>query len=305
MHTRTIIALSSLCLVWCTGSLPAQAKSFAEMFPGVSYENKEAQDLIDTFDYRQGNIELAGVGAKLSVPVDFYFLGSKDAGKVITEIWGNPPSTAESVLGMILPAAKSPVDDTWGAIVAYDEDGYVSDADAEKINYDELLASMQESTQETSKERVEGGYPSIRLLGRASPPFFDREAHKLHWAKDLEFGGNAEHTLNYDVRALGRRGVLRINFVSDMAQLAEIKSVIPAVLKMPEFDSGARYGDFVPGADKVAAYGIGGLIAGKALSKAGLLAVLLVFLKKGWILILMALAGAAKFVGRAFGRKAE
>ena len=81
------------------------------------------------------------------------------------------------------------------------------------------------------------------------------------------------------------------------------RSVIPTVLSMPEFTEGSRYTDYVPSTDKVAAYGIGGLIAGSIAQKLGLFALALAFLKKGWIVILMVLAGAWKAVGRLFTRK--
>jgi uncharacterized membrane-anchored protein len=98
--------------------------------------------------------------------------------------------------------------------------------------------------------------------------------------------------------------VLSINFVAGMNDLSVIKKdVIPAVLAMPEFTSGFRYEEYVPGVDKIAAYGIGGLIAGKVLSKVGLLAIALVFLKKGWIVIVLALGAlwkvAMRFIRRA------
>lgn len=104
------------------------------------------------------------------------------------------------------------------------------------------------------------------------------------------------------MRALGRRGVLKINFVASMDRLGEIKAVIPAVMAMPEFAEGSRYADYVPGVDKVAAYGIGGLIAGKILSKAGFLALALAFLKKGWFLVFVALAGLWRLAARFFRR---
>ena len=44
----------------------------------------------------------------------------------------------------------------------------------------------------------------------------------------------------------------------------------------------ATYSEFNPDIDTVAAYGIGGLIAGKVLAKAGVLAAGLVLLKKFW-----------------------
>jgi uncharacterized membrane-anchored protein len=135
-------------------------------------------------------------------------------------------------------------------------------------------------------------------VGWASPPFYDITAKKLHWAKELEFGDNPKHTLNYDVRALGRKGVLKINFVAGIDQLAEIRAVIPTVMSMPEFSQGFRYEDYVPGTDKVAAYGIGGLIAGKVLTKVGFFALALAFLKKGWILVVLALGGLWKLLAR-------
>jgi len=281
----------------------AHAKPYRELFPTRTYENPEVQRFVESFDYRQGTIALAETGVELQVPASFYFLGSEDARRVLVSAWQNPPSMAERVLGMVLPSSHAPADDTWGAVITYDADGYVSDEDAARIDYSELLKNMQDATLRSSEARVKEGYPTIRLVGWASPPYYDKAAAKLHWAKELEFGGQDEHTLNYFVRALGRRGVLNINFVAGMDQLPEIRSVIPTVLSMPEFTQGSRYTDYVPSTDKVAAYGIGGLIAGGLAQKLGLFAIALAFLNKVWIVILMVLAGAWKAVGRLFTRK--
>jgi len=280
----------------------ADAKSFGDMFPGRTFEHPEAQKFVESLDYKDGTIGLGTGGVQLNVPRGFYFLSAENARRVIVDAWSNPPAAAEKVLGMIMPSDKTPLDDAWGAVITYDEDGYVSDEDASSIDYSSLLKDMQEGTAQASEERVKQGFASIRLVGWASAPFYDRATHKLHWAKELEFGDSPKHTLNYDVRALGRRGVLKINFVAGMDQLDEIKGVIPAVMAMPQFEEGSRYSDYVPGVDKVAAYGIGGLIAGKLLSKVGLLALAFAFLKKGWILVVLALAGLWKVGARFFRR---
>ena len=280
----------------------AGAKTFKELFPSSNFQNEKAQKFVESLDYKQGNVPLQQGGIVLKVPQGFYFLAQGDARRLLIDVWGNPPTVGTGILGMILPADKTPVDDTWGAVVTFDEDGYVSDEEANKINYSELLTSMKDSTSQASEERVKAGFGAIKLIGWASTPYYDQAAHKLHWAKELEFGGNANHTLNYDVRALGRRGVLKINFVADLNQLDAIKSVIPAVMSMPEFEAGSRYQDYIPGTDKVAAYGIGGLIAGKLLAKAGMLAVALAFLKKGWIIVLLAGGGLVRIAGGLFSR---
>jgi uncharacterized membrane-anchored protein len=289
--------------VLLSATLAAEAKTFKELFPDEKITNPKAQEFVDGIDFQQGDVKLGVGGVVLKVTPKFYFLGPIDAKKVLTEAWGNPPVTADGVLGMLLPADKTPIDDTWGAVIRFDSDGYVSDSDAEAINYAEMLTTMQEATAEASAERVKAGFGSLKLVGWASQPYYDKAEKKLHWAKELEFGGEPKHTLNYDVRALGRQGVLKMNFVAGMDDLATIKSIIPAVMAMPEFETGFRYQDYVPGTDKVAAYGVGGLIAGKVLAKAGFLALALAFLKKGWILIFLVLGGLLKGVGRLFRSK--
>jgi uncharacterized membrane-anchored protein len=285
------------------GGATVQAKTFKEMFPGAEISNEKARALVEGMNYQQGVVTLGAGGVKLDVPPKYYFLGPADAKRTLTEIWGNPPGAADGVLGMIMPAVKMPIQDTWGAIVRFDDDGYVSDEDAQKINYTDLLKSMQDGTADASAERVKAGYGSMKLIGWASQPYYDQASKKLHWAKELEFDGKSPHTLNYDLRALGRKGVLKVNFVADMGDLAVIRSVIPDVLDMAQFELGSRYADYIPGTDKVAAYGIGGLIAGKVLAKAGLLAVLMVFLKKFWILGLLGIGGLFKVLGGFFRKK--
>ena len=126
---------------------------------------------------------------------------------------------------------------------------------------------------------------------------------KLHWAKALRFEGQEVQTLNYNIRALGRRGVLVLNVIADMDGLPVVERNLPEVLAMTEFSPGHRYHEFDPDLDEVAAYGIGALIAGKVAAKAGLFAklgVLLVALKKFWIVLAI---GAFAAVKGLMGRK--
>ena len=111
----------------------------------------------------------------------------------------------------------------------------------------------------------------------------------LHWAKQLEFSkdGSKEESLNYDVRILGRKGILSFNAVGTMVQLSDINAHIPEVIKIAKFVDGNRYADFNPSVDKVAAYTIGGLVAGSILTKTGFFVLLLKYIK----LILLAIFG--------------
>jgi uncharacterized membrane-anchored protein len=108
--------------------------------------------------------------------------------------------------------------------------------------------------------------------------------------------------LNYNIRVLGRKGVLILNFIAGMSQKEIIDSKLDTVLSMAEFDQGSRYEDFDPDIDTVAAYGLGALVAGKVAVKTGLLAAALLFLKKFGVIVV---AGVAGVFGKIFKRKTE
>lgn len=276
---------------------PLSAESFDKMFPGLAEQlPEEIRPGLEGMDLQQGKVSIGGAMATLDIPEGYYYLGPDDANFVLGVLWGNPVS---DTLGMIFPTDYSPVhNNAWGIEVTFDDIGYVSDKDADSYDYDELLKDMQASTREDSRWRVENGYTSIELIGWAAAPRYDAESRKLYWAQQLRFGDTEGDTLNYNIRVLGRKGVLVLNFISGMDKLQEVEAAAPEVLAMVDFTEGNRYVDFNPDVDKVAAVGIGGLIAGKVLAKSGLFAILLVFLKKFWFVALLPFIALQKFFSR-------
>jgi uncharacterized membrane-anchored protein len=239
-----------------------------------------AEEFEAKLGYQTGTVTLEGGMATIRLPASFRFIGPEGSRRLLTEAWGNPEGSADDVLGMLIPANLSPLaKEGWGIVVTYDEDGYVDDGDAAGINYDKLLKEMQDETREANEERTKQGFEPVTLVGWAEPPSYDAAAHKLYWAKDLAFGDGSDHTLNYNIRILGRRGVLVLNGVASMSQLAAIRTEARSILPAVEFNDGHRYADYLPGTDKAAAYGIAGLVAGATAAKAG-------FFKLIWVGIL-------------------
>lgn len=155
---------------------------------------------------------------------------------------------------------------------------------------------MQEGVRASNEERKKAGYGTLELVGWAAKPHYDQAAKKLYWAKRLKFNQEQDHTLNYNVRVLGRKGVLVLNAVSGIDQLDKIERDMQQVIAFTNFTDGNRYQDFDSSVDKVAAYGLGALIAGGVAAKTGLLAKLLVMLvafKKAIILGALAIGAAA------------
>ena len=244
--------------------------------------------LLNDLKYQQGQIDLRGGLATLTVPKEFNFLDSTDAETVLVKLWGNPPSDVKP-LGLLIPAGMTPISSNcWVVTISYEEGGYVKDDDASKINYDDLLKQMQKAVVEKNKSRQEKGYPAVDLLGWAEPPRYDAATHKMYWAKRFRVEGETGDTLNYNIRMLGRKGVLELNAIASVDQLPTIDAQTPQILGMVDFKEGNRYADFDPKVDKVATYGLAALVAGGALAAAAKLG----FLKLLWVGIL----AAKKFV---------
>lgn len=282
-----------LALAW------APAFGFAAPAPADSAALLKAKldSMQATLHYQTGRVTLPDGVGDITVPAGFRYLDAEQSARVLTKFWGNPDGES---LGMLFPATKGPLDEGgWAFVVEYEKMGYVKDDDAADIDYDDLLKDMQSDTEESNAERAEAGYEPITLVGWAAKPYYDKSLNVLHWAKELKFGDATENTLNYNVRLLGRKGVLNLNAVGSVGQLAEVRTTIPAVIKSVSFSKGLQYADFDPKLDEVAAYGIGGLIAGKVLAKVGFFALILKFWK-----VLIALGAAAwTAVRRFFGAK--
>ena len=245
--------------------------------------------------WQVGEVSLGDGIARLDVTPEWRFLGPDDARRVLVEGWHNPPD-ADRPLGMLCPADVSPVaDDGWGIVISFQPDGHVSDADAAEIDYDALLKELQAGAREANEARTKAGYPAVELIGWAAKPYYDPATHKLHWARELQFGSEQQHTLNYDVRVLGRRGVLVMKAVASMQQVDAVQTRMRDALALVEFSPGHRYEEFDSKIDEVAAYGIGGLVACGLLAKAGFFKMLLVGLlaaKKFVIIGVLAAVGA-------------
>ncbi|MDQ6469144.1 DUF2167 domain-containing protein [Flavobacterium sp. LHD-80] len=272
----------------------------------ISKINAQADTLVAFYDkieksftYESGKIKLPEGDGTLNVPKGFKFLNGAQTQKVLSDLWGNPED--KSILGSLVPDGKGVTHaDSWMFVISYQGDGYVKDDDAGEIDYDDLLKTMKEDVAAENEERKKGGYPEVQLIGWASKPYYDNTLKVLHWAKELQFGQDKAHTLNYDLRVLGRKGMYNISAVAGVNQLAEVKASIPGIIQSVEFNDGNKYLDFDADTDTVAAWTIGGLVAGKVLAKVGFFAILAKFAKVIVIGIVAAFAAVKKFF---FGSK--
>lgn len=275
------------------------------LFSAISFAQEEdIQISIDslerTFTYQYGKVSLKDGIGEIAVPKGFKYLDIEQAEHVLVDLWGNPAGEGLT-LGFIMPENQGVLSENGYVFnIEYEEIGYVEDDDADDIDYKELLAGIIKDTETESNERVQMGYEPVRIVGWAAEPYYDKNRKILHWAKEIQFGESEVNTLNYNIRILGRKGVLVLNAISSMPELSAVKKDIPHVLNIVQFNEGYRYEDFNPSVDEVAAWTIGGLVAGKLLAKAGFFALIIKF----WKFIALGVVGLFSVIIKKFkGRK--
>jgi len=262
----------------------------------------QAKALLDSLQYQNGAVAVTEAKAHLDLKPGFRYLAKSDARKVLEDYWGNPPD--DNVLGMIVPE-KDPLgtEHSWAVVVTYSDEGYVSDEDANKIDYNELLKDMKAGTKESNEDRKSQGYQEIELVGWAEQPRYDAGTKRLYWAKELAFAGESENALNYDIRVLGREGYLSLEAVASMKDLNRVNDGMKQILPMAQFDAGNTYADFNPSTDKMAAYGLAALVGGGVAAKAGLFAKLGALLLAGKKFIILIFLAIGAFFKKMFGKK--
>lgn len=252
-----------------------------------------------------GDVAIPAAHAQLHLGNRYYFIPADEAKTILTKVWGNPPQSADGVLGIVFEKGRTIFDNVWGAVVTYEDTGYVSDANAKSEDYDQVLDSIRKGESEENAKRKQGGFAQLHLVGWAQPPAYDPASHALIWARDIKFSDSPTDALNYDVRLLGRRGVLSLNMLSSMDHLPEVRAAATDFGKAAAFDPGSAYADFDKTIDKSAGYGLAGLVAAGAgvvvAKKLGLLAVALGFGKYLLAALAVGFATLRRFFGRLFG----
>ena len=240
-------------------------------------------------------------------PEGYLFVDAENSKKFLVDFLGNPNTSMNGVIGCIIPDVNDIYTDSIPHYFVLGDDmcGYINDDDASSLDYNELMLQMQEDTKTKNAEyrKSHPDFPVVTLVGWAEQPYYNNSTHTLHWCEVIEFGG--ERTINYDMRFLGKDGYVMLKAVGDVEDLDALKDAGREMLGNIIFDEGYAYADFDEGSDHIAEWTIGGLIAGKALAKAGFWALVV----KSWKLILLAVVagfGVIKaFFSKFFRRKKD
>ena len=189
--------------------------------------------------------------AKIRLNGSLRFLDAPNTSRFL-QLNGNPPSDRQYTL--------APRNYSWFAIFGFDPSGYVKDD--EKINPNELLATLKESNKAGIEERRRLRLPLLYLEGWTVTPHYDLQTKRLEWGTRLRAEDNSI-VVNYSTRLLGRTGVMKAILVSSPDSLQRDLRDFRSALNAFDFNAGQRYSEFRTG-DKVAEFGLAALVLGGA-----------------------------------------
>ncbi len=285
--SRAILVLA-ITIIAVSGTLHAQ---------DADSKRQERINKIRALDWVEGpkQITIAG-NSTLSLPEGYLYLDPANTAKY--EELNHNLSDGKEVL--IAPKSFQ-----WNAYFLFENEGYVKDSD--KIDADAILKSLTDSTEAANEERRRRGWADLHVVGWTIPPTYNTTSKRLEWATRLR-SENRENT-NFFTKVLARRGFTTVVLVSSPDNLQAAVADLNGLLADYRFNSGDSYADWRPG-DKVAEYGLTGLIVGGAVAAAvktglfkGLWKVLLAGAATLWKFLLVAFAAVVGGLRSLFRRK--
>lgn len=285
----------------CLLALACSFHAFAEEGNEKPEDKEEAAAEAEAAKFLEGLKWTKGPGtaqidsiAKINVPEGFMFTDGKGTQKLM-ERMGNLTSGTE--VGFLSPTSM-----VWFVVFRFSDDGYVKDDEKDKLDAKAMIRSIKEGTEAANEERRSRGWPTMTVVGWEKEPHYDNVTKNLEWAVRGESEG--QQVVNYNSRILGRKGVMEAKLICEPEELATTLPEFKSLLAGYEYKEGQRYAEFREG-DKVAQYGLAALITGGAVAvaaKTGLLAGLVLFLKKGWKVVVFGLVALGTMIKKIFSR---
>ena len=186
----------------------------------------------------------------------------------------------------------------------YVNEGYVKLDDWEDVNADKFIKQLRDDSKESNKFRAENNMPTVERMEWITEPTLNRLKNSVYYALDVYFS-DGESSVNASLLLLGRHGYTEVSYTGEPNYFRENKeTILTHIVENYSFVEEKKYSNFTTG-DKVAAAGIGGLLAaslGIKAFKAGGIAALLLILKKAWFIIFIPFVFAWGWIKRLFTR---
>ncbi|HEY0797703.1 MAG TPA: DUF2167 domain-containing protein [Candidatus Baltobacteraceae bacterium] len=189
----------------------------------------------------------------------------------------------------------------------YIDSGFVTVDDWKDIKPADMIKSISDATENSNKARADNGVPAVHVVGWIEEPVLDPVTKTVRWIVRFRGDGQAQTFSNAIALHLGRRGYERFTLASDDQNPRTLTASLNGLSGDYQFTRGFRFQDYVAG-DKLAGYGIAalvGTVAGAAIAKTIGWGVVLLMIKKFFVLIVAGGAAGFRWLRGFFKRRAS
>lgn len=212
-----------------------------------------AADYKSTFPSALGVGEIGKIGnnANITVGENQVFLNNVDTNKLIMS-FGNPSTSYTGGINAL--------DDTYTITFQFSPIGYVKDN--EEIDAEAIMKSFKDSDSAQNEARAKAGLDSLTTIGWSHKPSYNPQTNNLEYGIIFR-SGDGQETVNYTIKVLGRKGVTNATLLCDPSGVESLIPTFSKTISSFQYTDGHKYSEFTKG-DKLAEYGLNGLIAGGA-----------------------------------------
>jgi len=280
--------------------MAAQVQAAGDRSEPSKAEIQRMEALYKSIQWQDGpcNARLGNI-AEIKVPQGYRFTDI-DGARKWAELSHNVPNPNR--LGVLVPTG---VGEEWTIVFSYEDSGHVPDDEKGKLDASAILESIRQGTEDANNYRRSQGWEPVEVVGWKSEPAYEDETQHLVWA--LRTRSSSGEGINYNTRILGRTGVMSANLLVGNEEFNSAVPLAKNLLSGYSYLSGSKYAEWRSG-DKIAQYGLTGLITGGLMigaAKMGLLSKLGMFFAKFAKVIIIGVialgAGIAKFLRSIFG----
>lgn len=191
--------------------------------------------------------------AIFTVPDNFIFVPAPQSTRILHAYRTIPDANVIGIVVSTLPNQH------WMAAIRYRHDGHVDDASTAAWNAETQLARLRADNDAANRALEAQGKPQREISGWNEPPRYDAQDHTLRWSLNSRPKNEIENGNNlaiYNVARFGRDGFYSVVMNSSTNQIQADKVGAETIIRNIAFVPGKTYGDFTPGTDPVAGYGM-------------------------------------------------
>ena len=272
--------------------------NFANAFDySVPQTDKEFSEKVSKLKWKKGPGYIKHDEAKASIYFndEYYVLKGEDARQIL--YWSNGVEIPTDIYAENLKKG-------YYYDFKFKNSGLIKIDDWAKVNANDFIKERREIAKENNPIRASKGLATIKSMQWNEKPTLDKRNNQVYYSILVKWS-DGQSSIDSKIITLGRRGYTEISLVSSPQSYSPF--LLKDMSKKYNYNKDEKYTDWKSG-DKVAAVGIGALLAtslGLKAVKPGVLAVILGLLKKFWFVILIPFLALGSFVKRLFKGKSK